>query len=108
MLRGAITDEDVAAGRVCDAHGTHTASTAAGATYGVAKEATIVSVQSLDCTGSATNAQVLMAFEWAVNDALQSGQPSVVTMSLGGEYSEFLNKGTARVAEYGIPVIVAS
>ena len=53
-------------------------------------------------------AQVLMAFEWAVNDALASGEPAVVTLSLGGEYSEFLNKGTARVAQYGIPVVVAA
>lgn len=35
----------------CDGHGTHVASVAAGRTVGVAKEATVVAVRVLDCTG---------------------------------------------------------
>lgn len=36
----------------CSGHGTHCASTAAGTTYGVAKEAKIITVQVLSCQGS--------------------------------------------------------
>lgn len=38
----------------CEGHGTHVASTAAGRTVGVAKEAKIVAVRVLDCSGSGT------------------------------------------------------
>ncbi len=36
----------------CDGHGTHVASTAAGRTVGVAKEASVVALRVLDCAGS--------------------------------------------------------
>ena len=38
----------------CEGHGTHVASTAVGRTVGVAKEAKIVAVRVLDCSGSGT------------------------------------------------------
>lgn len=57
------------AGTQCDSHGTHTASTAAGRRYGVAKEATIVAVQGLDCTGEATDSKFISALEWSVSAA---------------------------------------
>ena len=41
-----------ASGTSCSGHGTHCASTAAGTTYGVAKEATIITVQVLSREGS--------------------------------------------------------
>lgn len=36
----------------CDGHGTHVASTAAGRSVGVAKEASVVALRVLDCGGS--------------------------------------------------------
>ena len=36
----------------CDGHGTHIASTAAGRTVGVAKEASVIALRVLDCNGS--------------------------------------------------------
>ena len=38
----------------CHGHGTHVAGTAAGATYGVAKGATVHSVKVLNCNGAGT------------------------------------------------------
>ena len=35
----------------CDGHGTHTAATAAGTTFGVAKKATVIAVRVLNCDG---------------------------------------------------------
>ena len=43
----------------CNGHGTHVAGTAAGATYGVARGATVHSVRVLGCGGSGTFAGVI-------------------------------------------------
>ena len=51
-----VDDDAVAAD--CHSHGTHVAGTVAGATYGVAKGATVVPVRVLDCNGSGTAANL--------------------------------------------------
>ena len=69
----------------CNGHGTHTATTAAGATYGVAKAATLHPVRVLDCTGSGTFAGVVAGINWVTADhQAHPGQNSVANMSLGG------------------------
>src|SRR5690606_15690720 len=65
----------------CNGHGTHTASTAAGSTYGVAKGMTVVPVRVLDCTGSGTFAQVIAGVDWVAQNA---DLPAVANMSLTG------------------------
>lgn len=59
----------------CNGHGTHCASTAAGYTYGVAKGATVVTVQVLSCAGSGSGAGVIAGINWAVDD-WQTNNPS--------------------------------
>ena len=92
LHKGHITQDVLAkskfrsdSGEACDSHGTHTASTAAGRLYGVAKEADIVVVQGLDCNGTASNSMFIAALDWAVDDAKKRGRPAVMTMSLGGD-----------------------
>ena len=68
----------------CNSHGTHVASTAAGARYGVAKGATVVAVQVLSCLdGSGSFSAIFAAMEWAASDS--NGQPAVISMSLGAQ-----------------------
>lgn len=43
----------------CDGHGTHVASTAAGRSVGVAKEARVVAVRVLDCQGAGSISNVV-------------------------------------------------
>ncbi|MEV0680772.1 S8 family serine peptidase [Actinosynnema sp. NPDC050436] len=64
----------------CHGHGTHVAGTAAGTTYGVAKKATIVAVRVLDCSGSATDDDLIAGMNWVKNNAVK---PAVVNYSIG-------------------------
>jgi subtilisin family serine protease len=66
----------------CNGHGTHVAGTVASATYGVAKQASIVPVRVFGCTGSALTASVLAGLDWiAANHP--AGTPGIVNLSLG-------------------------
>lgn len=91
-------------------HGTHTASTAAGSKYGVAKKASLVAVKVLGADGSGTNSGVISGMDWAVKDAKSRGATgkSVMNMSLGGEFSQAMNDAAANVVKSGIFLSVAA
>ncbi|KAJ5345861.1 hypothetical protein N7452_003865 [Penicillium brevicompactum] len=91
-------------------HGTHTASTAAGSQYGVAKKASLVAVKVLGADGSGTNSGVIAGMDWAVKDAKSRGVSgkSVMIMSLGGEFSKAMNDAAANVVRSGIFLSVAA
>src|SRR5213596_167422 len=63
----------------CNGHGTHVSGTVGGATYGIAKEVTLVAVRVLDCSGSGTTDQVIAGVDWVTGDHLAgqvvSGDP---------------------------------
>ncbi len=71
-------------GSDCDGHGTHVAGTVGGATWGVAKNATLVAVRVLDCSGSGSWSGVLAGVDWITQNG---STPGVVNMSLGGSGS---------------------
>ena len=95
-------------GVVCEGHGTHTASVAAGRLYGVAKAAEIVVVQGLDCNGTASDSMFIAALDWAVSHAKQHGKPAVMSMSLGGNSARALDEAARRSIEAGYSVVAAS
>jgi subtilisin family serine protease len=69
----------------CNGHGTHTATTFAGAKWGVAKGATVIGVRVLDCGGSGTFAQVIAGINFVTSDhQAHPNAPAVANMSLGG------------------------
>ena len=47
-----------ATGQDCNGHGTHVAAAVAGLTFGVAKNASLLAVRSLECMGNGTVSQV--------------------------------------------------
>ncbi|KAM0429807.1 hypothetical protein ACHAPT_006413 [Fusarium lateritium] len=70
-------------------HGTHVAGTIAGSTYGVAKQANIISVKVFQGNQGSTST-ILSGFNWAVNDITSKGRQgrSVINLSLGGPSSQ--------------------
>ena len=89
----------------CDGHGTHTASTAAGTTYGVAKGMTLVGVRVLDCTGSGSTTGVVAGIDWVRTNAIK---PAVANMSLGGGFSPALNTAVANAVAAGIVFTISA
>lgn len=64
----------------CFGHGTHTAGTAAGSSYGVAKGATLVAVRVFDCVGFGFTSQIIAGVDWVTQNAVK---PAVANISLG-------------------------
>jgi subtilisin family serine protease len=86
-------------------HGTHVATTIAGSTYGVAKQARIVAVRVLDNNGSGTTAGVVAGIDWVT--AHHSG-PSVANLSLGGGVSTALDTAVRNSIADGVTYAVAA
>jgi subtilisin family serine protease len=90
----------------CNGHGTHVAATAAGATYGIAKRATVVAVRVLDCTGAGTWSGVVAGLDWIA--ANNDGAPAVANLSLGGGASATVDAAIGRLLTAGVTVVVAA
>ncbi|MFD5428691.1 S8 family peptidase [Streptomyces sp. NPDC127084] len=92
-------------GRDCDGHGTHVAGTVGGATYGFAKQATLVSVRVLDCDGVGAWSGIIAGLDWVARTAKPR---AVLTASLGGTKSPSVNAAADAVFARGVlPVIAA-
>lgn len=81
-------------------HGTHTAGTAVGKTFGVAKKATVVGIKVLDGGGSGPDDLTIKALDWIV----QNGQkPGVINMSLTADQKphQGMNEATENAAKAG-------
>ncbi|KAF5665061.1 alkaline protease (oryzin) [Fusarium heterosporum] len=90
-------------------HGTLVAALVNGATYGVAKKATVVDVQVLgDDFGSTSG--ILDGLGWTVNDVVSKKRAgkAVINMSLSGASSQILNDAVQKAIDAGIPVIAAA
>ncbi|MFI6566753.1 S8 family peptidase [Streptomyces sp. NPDC050534] len=86
-------------------HGTHVAGTIAGTTYGVAKQAKVVSVRVLDNTGSGTTAQVIAGIDWVTRHARK---PAVANLSLGGSHNAQLDAAVRNSIASGVTYAVAA
>jgi subtilisin family serine protease len=91
----------------CNGHGTHVAGTVAGATYGVAKAATVVPVRVLDCNGSGYNSDVVAGLDWVAAHHT-AGVPAVVNLSLGGPASSAVDAAIQAVMNDGVTAVVAA
>jgi subtilisin family serine protease len=85
----------------CNGHGTHTAGTVGGTTYGVAKGVHLVAVKVLDCGGSGSFAGVIAGIDWVTADHA-AGAPAVANMSLGGGFDQATNDAVTRSIADGV------
>lgn len=92
-------------GSDCQGHGTHVAGMAAGANYGVASGASLVSVRVLDCNGSGYTSGVIAGLDWI---AANKRTPAVVNMSLGGPVVQALDDAVLRLISGGTLVVAAA
>ncbi|KAK9457047.1 peptidase S8/S53 domain-containing protein [Dipodascopsis uninucleata] len=88
-------------------HGTHVAATAAGSTFGVAKNASIVGIKVLNDRGRGRVTSILSGLQY-VADHHEPGTLEVVNMSLGGIRSFAMNMAAANVVNRGVHVVVAA
>ena len=89
----------------CNGHGTHVAGTAAGATYGVAKQATLVPVRVLGCDNKGTWSRIIAGIDWVTANARR---PAVANMSLGGNGSRAVDEAVARSINSGVVYTIAA
>jgi subtilisin family serine protease len=91
----------------CNGHGSHVAGVIGGTRYGVAKQARLVAVRVLDCTGRGTSQSVGRGLQWVLANH-KAGQPAVLNMSLGGAPSPSLDKQVRDLVHAGVVVVVAA
>lgn len=91
----------------CHGHGTHVAGVIAGATYGVAKGATIVPVRVLNCAGLGTTATLTAGINWILSN-FDKSKVSIVNMSLGGPKDTAVNSATEKLISAGLVVVTAA
>lgn len=99
-----IGDEGCAADK--QGHGTHCAGTAAGTSYGVAPNAVVRAVKTLNDNGSGARSWQVDAMDWI---ATSEFRPAVLSMSLGGRGKDPSYDGAVdALNEAGVTVVVAA
>ncbi|KAI0686607.1 peptidase S8/S53 domain-containing protein [Earliella scabrosa] len=89
-------------------HGSHTAGTVGSNTFGVAKNVSIIAVKVLNSVGVGDDSNIISGLDFVVTNAMATGRPSIVSMSLGGDVSQALDSAVANTIAAGIHTVVAA
>ncbi len=89
----------------CDGHGTVVAGIAASARHGVAKDASVVSVKVLDCTGAGTLSNLLAGIDWVAG---HRHGPAVAVMSWSYGPSDALTSAVDKLLADGVFVATSA
>ncbi|KAF5988209.1 putative alkaline protease (oryzin) [Fusarium bulbicola] len=91
-------------------HGSHVAGTIGGATFGVAKNVDLVAVKVLDASGGGSNSGVLQGMQFVIDDAKKKNRvgKAVMNMSLGGDFSQAINRAIEALFNAGVVPVVAA
>src|SRR6185436_6072602 len=89
----------------CNGHGTHVAGTVGGATYGVAKSATLYAVRVLDCANTGTVSGLIAGIDWVTQNRRL---PAVANLSLTTAKSSTVNAAIQASIDAGVVYAVAA
>ncbi|KAI9188716.1 hypothetical protein H9P43_000137 [Blastocladiella emersonii ATCC 22665] len=89
-------------------HGSHTAGTMVGTTYGVAKGANVWALQVLDRNGKGPWSNVIKGIETVVNLKNSRKRPSIMNLSVTGAKNDALNAALTTATRNGVHVVVAA
>ena len=92
-------------GQDCSGHGTHVSGTIAGSTYGVAKNAQVISVRVFPCSGGTLTSTVIAAVDWV---RLNAVRPAVVNYSGGGLFNSAHNQAVQTLIASGVTYVTAA
>ncbi|CAG8510255.1 3288_t:CDS:2 [Cetraspora pellucida] len=82
---------------------------ASGAHYGVAKNASIISIKVCNATGSCQYSDIIESLTYIGNQHTNSSNKNtVVNMSLGGGFSQITNNAVEELVKKGVHVVVAA
>jgi len=95
-------------GQDLNGHGTHCAGTAAGATVGIAKKANIFGIKVFGDDGSGNIGDIISGIDLAFQTIQQRGNPSVISMSLGGPVAQALDDTVAAGIQVGLSFVIAA
>ncbi|TPX65674.1 hypothetical protein SpCBS45565_g05030 [Spizellomyces sp. 'palustris'] len=105
---GTTTRSDNASDFDDNGHGSHVAGIAGSKTYGVAKKARLIAVKALDADGHGPYSELIEGLQWVARNAPQTGNKSIVNLSIQGEVSQALNGAVTGLLDLGIHVVSAS
>ncbi|WP_238007065.1 S8 family peptidase [Dactylosporangium sp. AC04546] len=89
----------------CHSHGTHVAGILGGATFGMAKDVSLVAVRITDCNAKSTTASILAGVDWVTANAVR---PAVANMSHSMNASSAVDKAVARSIASGVVFTVSA
>ena len=89
----------------CNGLSTHLAGTVGGATYGAAKRVTLVAVRNVNCSGSATIAQILASIDWVTANAVK---PAVVLLPVGSSINTTMETAVKASIASGLTYVVTA
>lgn len=89
----------------CVGHGTHVAATAAGASYGAARAATVHALRIADCGGAATAGAAIAALDWL---RAYHAKPAVANLSYTWPARSDLDAAVSSVLNAGVPVVTSA
>jgi subtilisin family serine protease len=107
------TDPGQGPGEDCQGHGTPVAGVVGGRTYGVAKEARLVSVRMAGCRGFFPISRGIAALDWIVENHLtrRAANPeagSVVNMSFGSDFDDTFDDAVRALIAAGVVAVAAA